>query len=334
MGGERARVRAARSVGGAVGVARAASASRAWSPSKKTSSTSSRWPPVTTTACGPRRVELRGRAPRRRRSASPASTRASGRFGVITVARGSRSSSSAARAPSSSSDGAGLGDHHRVDHDRDARVEQVERRRRRRRPSPRCRACRSSPRRRRCPSATCADLLDDELGRDGLDRADADGVLRGQRRDRRHPVDAAARERLQVGLDAGAAAGVGAGDREDGGDAVASWRVEARGQVRHAHVPPPELPPHQPEQLELGQRARGRLRPPPSCARARRRVPCPRSTCVEQARAGRARAAGAAPSGTRRRVGAEQEVERVAGVADHARRRRGAARWCPRTRGS
>ena len=35
------------------------------SPSKKTSSASSRCPPVTTTACGPERVERRGRAPRR-----------------------------------------------------------------------------------------------------------------------------------------------------------------------------------------------------------------------------------------------------------------------------
>ena len=43
---------------------------------------------------------------------------------------------------------------------------------------------------------------------------DPDRVLRGDRGDRRHPVHAAARERLQVGLDAGAAAGVGAGDRE------------------------------------------------------------------------------------------------------------------------
>ena len=45
-----------------------------------------------------------------------------------------------------------------------------------------------------------------------------DRVLRRDRGDRRHPVHAAARERLEVGLDAGAAAGVRAGDREDGWD--------------------------------------------------------------------------------------------------------------------
>ena len=58
---------------------------------------------------------------------SPASTRASGRFGVITVARGSRSSTSAGAGVVVEQHRAGLGDHHRVDHDRRAGLEQVER---------------------------------------------------------------------------------------------------------------------------------------------------------------------------------------------------------------
>ena len=57
----------------------------------------------------------------------------------------------------------------------------------------------------------------DELGRHLVDRRHAAGVLRGQRHDRAHPVAAEARERLQVGLDPGAAARVRAGDREAAG---------------------------------------------------------------------------------------------------------------------
>ena len=56
----------------------------------------------------------------------------------------------------------------------------------------------------------------------GCTAVTADGVLGGQRGDRRHAVDARARERLQVGLDPGAAAGVRAGDREHGGDGAAA----------------------------------------------------------------------------------------------------------------
>ena len=46
----------------------------------------------------------------------------------------------------------------------------------------------------------------------GSDRGDADGVLRGDRGDRARAVHAERRERLQIGLDAGAAARVAAGD--------------------------------------------------------------------------------------------------------------------------
>ena len=65
---------------------------------------------------------------------------------------------------------------------------------------------------------TWATIISGETASTALD---ADRVLRRDRGDRGHPVHAAARERLQVGLDAGAAAGVRAGDREDGWDRVA-----------------------------------------------------------------------------------------------------------------
>ena len=57
-------------------------------------------------------------------------------------------------------------------------------------------------------------LREHDLRRDGMNRGDANGVLGGDRGDRARTVHAAARERLQIGLDAGTAAGVRAGDRE------------------------------------------------------------------------------------------------------------------------
>jgi hypothetical protein len=53
-------------------------------------------------------------------------------------------------------------------------------------------------------------LLGDELRRYAVDAGDTAGVLRGQRGEHRRPVDAEGAERLEVGLDAGAAAGVAA----------------------------------------------------------------------------------------------------------------------------
>src|SRR3954469_10240069 len=74
------------------------------SPSKKTSTTSSRCPPVTTTARGPRACSARASAaPSPSPSGRSASTRASGRLGVITEASGSTNPGSAPRASSSSS---------------------------------------------------------------------------------------------------------------------------------------------------------------------------------------------------------------------------------------
>jgi hypothetical protein len=58
----------------------------------------------------------------------------------------------------------------------------------------------------------------DEVGRRLVDRAHLSGRLRGQRHDCAHPVTSKPGERLQVRLDAGAAAGVGAGDRETAWD--------------------------------------------------------------------------------------------------------------------
>ena len=66
-----------------------------------------------------------------------------------------------------------------------------------------------------------ADVLDHRLDlrlqegrRHAVDARHAERVLRGQRGDGRHAVAAERREGLEVGLDAGAAAAVGAGDRE------------------------------------------------------------------------------------------------------------------------
>ena len=57
-------------------------------------------------------------------------------------------------------------------------------------------------------------LLADEGERQLLDGRDGDRVLRRQRDEHGRAVAAGGRERLQVGLDAGAAARVGRGDRE------------------------------------------------------------------------------------------------------------------------
>ncbi len=56
------------------------------------------------------------------------------------------------------------------------------------------------------------DLLADEFWRDRQHAEDAQGVLRGQRSDRRRCVGTEHRHRLDIGLDAGAAAGIRAGD--------------------------------------------------------------------------------------------------------------------------
>ena len=59
---------------------------------------------------------------------------------------------------------------------------------------------------------TASSCARDELRRHLLHGGHADGVLRGQRHDRAHAEAAGRGERLEVGLDAGAAAGIGARD--------------------------------------------------------------------------------------------------------------------------
>ena len=58
------------------------------------------------------------------------------------------------------------------------------------------------------------DLRGDEFGRHLMDAGNTGGVLRGQRRDHRGAVDAERGKTLQVGLNAGAAGGIRAGDSE------------------------------------------------------------------------------------------------------------------------
>ncbi len=75
------------------------------------------------------------------------------------------------------------------------------------------------------------ELRADEVRRDQVDAVHTDGVLRGQRREHAHAEGVERGEGLEVGLDAGATAGVRARDREHprggrtGGDSVRSHAV-------------------------------------------------------------------------------------------------------------
>jgi hypothetical protein len=96
---------------------------------------------------------------------------------------------------------------------------------------PGCSARRRSSRAATCSAANHADLdrvdsdiadnsfnlRENHLGRDRMDGADADRVLRRDRRDGRHRVTAEHRDRLDIGLNAGAAAGIGTGNDENPG---------------------------------------------------------------------------------------------------------------------
>ena len=207
------------------------------SPSYSRSVASSRCPPVRTTTCGPSawiartsvlaarrpRRALRARAPRGR-SASPRSRAA----GAARAAR-PRRRRRAARA-------AGLGDHHRVERRRASRAAGGR--------APRATAAvlcadpsipifTASTPMSSTTARTCSTII---VRADRLDARDRDGVLGGDRRDRRRPVHAAAGEGLQVGLDAGAAAGVRAGDREAHGDgAGGGHRAPRIGRGRRRH---------------------------------------------------------------------------------------------------
>ena len=196
------------------------------SPSKNRSPPAARCPPVTTTAAGPSACTARARSP-----ASADGVEAGQRGRLHQVRRdhgGPRHEPLAQRALGVGLEqpAAALGDHHRVEHHRHVA------------------GSRSSARSTASIASAVPDhpdlhgvhadvldhrpdLLDDRLGRQRVDRAHALGVLRGDRRDRGHAVRAAGGERLQVGLDAGAAAGVGAGDRQQRGGVWASGSIGA-----------------------------------------------------------------------------------------------------------
>ena len=171
-------------------------------------------------ARGPPRARLarssRSPAPLpRRRPGRASSVRASGTFGVRTVALGSSSSIERGPRLGVEQHRPGLRHHHRIEHDRRAARQLVERAA----PPPRSSAGRPS-----IPILTASTPMSSATARTwarmisggiGMDGGDADRVLGGDRGDRGHAVDAAGGERLQVGLDAGAAAGVRPGDRQD-----------------------------------------------------------------------------------------------------------------------
>ena len=135
---------------------------RTWSrPSKRWSTASSPWPPVTIAARAPSPTSRSASsAPR---DASPTSARASTRFGVTTVASGKSRATSAPTASSCEQLRAGRRDHHRVDDERHAdasarhggdRLDHGARERASR-SSRRRRRCRRTPR-RAAPSRTSA----------------------------------------------------------------------------------------------------------------------------------------------------------------------------------
>ena len=164
----------------------------------------------------PRRAPRRGAG-----SPSPESARASGRFGVSDGRARQHPLDQRRLRVRVEQRRAALGDHHRVDDDR-RRADQVERLDHR--------VDRRLVGEHADLDRVDADVVGDRStwatiisGATGSDQLDPDRVLGRERRDRGRPVDAAARERLQVGLDPGAAAGVRAGDREAGRDASAVW---------------------------------------------------------------------------------------------------------------
>ena len=230
--GQRRGVGAAGAVRGAVGVALRRRSRRRRSPSKKRSTSSSLWPPVTTAACGPsastaagqlllraRLLAEPGQHPRlgdvRRRRPSPAA--AASRPAPACASSSSRTAPLSATITGSRTTGAALRPARALDH----RVDRL-----RRAEHPDLDRVDADVRGDR------PDLRDDHLAaRPARPRSTADRVLRRDRGDRRHPVHAAARERLQVGLDPGAAAGVRAGDREDGRGRARAMAPEPRATV-------------------------------------------------------------------------------------------------------
>ena len=81
------------------------------------------------------------------------------------------------------------------------------------------------------------DLREDHLGRNRVDRGDAERVLRGDRGDRGHRVAAEHGDGLDVGLNPRAAARIRAGDDQDAGRRRHATRLRPapRGEVFHVH---------------------------------------------------------------------------------------------------
>ena len=192
-GGQRRGVRAARAVRGAVGVALARDLD-VRSPSKSTSTASSRWPPVTTTARGPSAWTARARPSASSARRRPASTRASGRFGRHDRRpRRRRGPTSARCGVAVEQPRARLGDHHRVDDDRRARPEAGRAPRtppRSSRPTPSIPIFTASTPMSSATARTCATII---AGETASTAVDGDGVLRRDRGDRGRAVHARAR---------------------------------------------------------------------------------------------------------------------------------------------
>ena len=167
----------------------------------------------------PRSVAPPRAGPRRRESSCRVSASASGMFGVTRNAW--RQQLRLHRLPTRlivDQPVAALGDHHRID-DEERHVEIARPPRRPLRRSRRWRACRSWRRRRRCRRRRLRSARVTRSADTASNSRDAERVLRGDGGDRARAVHAVRGERLEVGLDAGAGAGIAAGDGQRGAHA-------------------------------------------------------------------------------------------------------------------
>ena len=204
---------AAGAVCGAVGDASHRGSPAALRPRRRGGRLRSAWPPVTSTAAGPSRRIALGERGRGRLAAAPASARASGRFGVRTRRERENHARPARPSPPGRAARAALGDHHRVDDDR--RVADAAPAPRRPRsivaavPSiPTLTA--STP----MSTGTASTWATMTSGGDGWIASTPTVFWAVIAVIAVVPWTPHARKCLQIGLDAGAAAGVGAGDRE------------------------------------------------------------------------------------------------------------------------
>ena len=181
----------------------------------------SRWPPFSSTLAGPRARRAAAAASISARVAGagrPSRAPASGRLGVIRSASGRSRVRRRATASGSQQAVAALGDHHRVEDDvgRPPRGETLGHGRDDLDAAEHPELDRIDPQ----VAEHGVHLLPHECGIDGVDRLHPQRVLGGQRGDDRGAVDAECGEGLEIGLDAGAATAVGAGDGQRDGDAA------------------------------------------------------------------------------------------------------------------